>query len=336
MKFGNLVVLGVFLSTIGMAGQFPTSAQDKSSGDAAIKERLDGFIKAYNSRNAASLSEFFTDNARLIDVQNKVIQGKAEIGKQFAAGFAVSSNYTLESVIESIRYISDDVAQIEGVSTLKAPNEAAIVNRFTTLALKKDQVWKLAEIRDLPSAAEDVLPADRLTELEWMIGDWGDQKGTLKIHSSVNWGEKKAYLTRTTTVNSGEENSFSSLMVLCWDAQSGQIRSWQFDSNGGRGEAVWNRASDDAWIIHATGSQSDGSPNAATQIVTVVGKDSFKTRSYDRIIGGQVAPDIDEIMMVRKAPVAGVAAPAAGSAKTAAPAAPTTKPANAPVKLPGR
>jgi len=111
----------------------------------------------------------------------------------------------------------------------------------------------MAEIRDLPSAPEEILPADRLQELEWMIGDWVDQNGNQKIHSSVKWGENKAYLTRTTTVNAGEENSYSSLMVLGYDAQSGQLRSWLFDSDGGRGEATWTRASDVEWILRAVG-----------------------------------------------------------------------------------
>jgi hypothetical protein len=161
-----------------------------------------------------------------------------------------------------------------------------------------------------------------------MIGDWVDQKGDLKIHSSVKWGEKQAYLTRVTTVAAGEETSFSSLMVLCWDSQSGQIKSWLFDSEGGRGEATWTRASQDQWVLRATGSLRNGLPNSATQIVTVVGKDAIKTSSIDRIIGGEVAPDTDEIMMVRKAP-------AVGGAVAPVPAAPVVKPGfPVPVKVP--
>ena len=146
-----------------------------------------------------------------------------------------------------------------------------------------------------------------------MIGDWVDQKGDMKIFTSVKWGENKAYLTRTTTYNAGEPDSFSSLMVLGFDGQSGQIRSWQFDSNGGRGEAVWNRAADDSWILHASGCQANGSPNSMTQVVTIAGKDAFTTRSYDRIIGGEIAPDLDLVTLVRKAPAVG-GAPAAPTA----------------------
>ena len=121
-------------------------------------------------------------------------------------------------------------------------------------------------------------------------------------------------------------------MVLCFDPQSDQIRSWLFDSEGGRGEATWTRTADDQWILRAAGSLSNGLPNSATQIVTIVGKDAIKTSSIDRIIGGEVAPDTDEIMMVRKAPAAGAAGvapvvvPGTPVVKPAVPATPTVKP----------
>ena len=50
----------------------------------------------------------------------------------------------------------------------------------------------------------------------------------------------------------------------------------------------------------------DGRPNSATQVHTILNKDSVKTNSIDRIIGGQVAPDIVDVVMVRKPPQPGV------------------------------
>ena len=139
MKFGKVTGFGLSLIALLISAQSVAMAQAPTA-DAAIKDRVAGFVKAYNGRNAANLSDFFTDDANLIDVDGGVIRGKAGIGAQFATGFAASSNYTLESSVESIRYITPDVAQIEGASTLTAPNEATIVNRFVTLFAKKDNV----------------------------------------------------------------------------------------------------------------------------------------------------------------------------------------------------
>ena len=56
------------------------------------------------------------------------------------------------------------------------------------------------------------------------------------------------------------------------------------------------------WVTKAQGVLRDGRPTSATQIHVVLNNDSCKVSSIDRIIGGQIAPDIDEVLMVRKPP----------------------------------
>jgi uncharacterized protein (TIGR02246 family) len=287
----------------------PAPAAAADAGERALRDRLDVYAKAYNAHNAAGVADLFTDDATLVDLDGGTVRGKEAIGAQFAAGFAESSSYTLEPTIDSIRFLTPDVAQVEGLAKFTAANASPTQNRFVLLAVRKDQAWKIAEIRDLPVAAEDIPPADRLKELEWMVGEWVDQRGDLEIHSTFEWGENKAYLTRRTTANSGGEKAQSSLMIVAWDPKGGQIHSWMFDSDGSRTEGIWTRASDSQWIIRAEGVSSDGSPSSATQIVTIVGKDAVKTSSVDRIIDDQVAQDTDEVLMVRKPPAAGGAAP---------------------------
>ncbi len=313
MRFGTYAGIGLVLLGRLVGAQTPPAAAPPArlappaagSSDAAIKSHLGGFVKSYNARNAAALGDLFSDDATLIDLDGKVTQGKAAVSAQFASGFAQSTNYTLASTVESLRFITPDVAQVEGTSKLSAPNEAAIVNRFVALVAKKDNLWKIAEIRDLPAPPDDVPPADRLKEFEWMIGDWVDHNGNMKINSSIKWGENQAYLLRSTSAQIGDEKGTSSLMILAWDPRSGQVKSWLFDSEGGRGEGTWTRASDTQWIVRAEGTLRNGTPTSATQTVTLVGKDAVKTSSVDRIIGGEVAPDIDEVLMVRKPPAAG-------------------------------
>ncbi len=310
------LAFGIGLALVANTGQAqdpPAPARPApaaaAEGEQALRGRLAAYAKAYNAHNAAGLAEIFTDDATLVDLDGAAVRGKQAIVDQFAAGFAESSSYTLEPTIESVRFLTPDVAQVEGLARFTSDGDSPIQNRFVLLAVRKDQAWKVAEIRDLPAAAEEIPPADRLKELEWMVGEWVDQRGDLEIHSKIAWGENNAYLTRRTTANFGGEKPQSSLMIVAWDPKGGQIRSWLFDSDGGRGEAVWTRASDNEWIIRAEGVGRDGSPSSATQIVTIVGKDAVKTSSVDRIIGGQVAQDIDEVLMVRKPPAAGGPAP---------------------------
>lgn len=303
MRAFTTVTAGLVLSVASMVqGQETASQQPDAAG---VQQAVAGYAKAVNDRNVAGVVAFFTDDAALFDVDGNVTRGKAAIGEQFASGFSQPSAYRLESTADSIRFLTRDVAQIEGTSKLSAPNEPSIINRFTALVVRKDNSWRVAEVRDLPPQAEDIPPYDRLKELEWMVGDWVDESGDATINSSIRWGDNKAFLVRNSSSQVGKEKSSSSLMILAWDPRTKQLRSWLFNSEGGLGEAVWTRSSDDQWVIKASGTLRDGSPTSATQIMTLNGKDSVTTSSLDRIIGGEVAPDIEEIVTVRKPPAPG-------------------------------
>jgi hypothetical protein len=86
-----------------------------------------------------------------------------------------------------------------------------------------------------------------------------------------------------------------------WDPLAGKIRSWVFDTEGGFGEAIWTRKGNQ-WIVKRTGVTRDGKFASSTNILTSVGKDRMTWQSHDRIVGGDVMPDIEETPIVRKPP----------------------------------
>lgn len=109
-----------------------TATPAAADPEAAIRERLAGYVKAFNGRNAAGLAEFFTEDAALVDEAGEATRGQDAILDQFATGFAQPTAYTLESTIESIRFVTPEVTQIEGISKLSAENEPSIVGASST------------------------------------------------------------------------------------------------------------------------------------------------------------------------------------------------------------
>ena len=130
------------------------------------------------------------------------------------------------------------MAQAEGVSRLVSPKEATIANRFVALLARKGDAWKIAEIRDYPAPAASVTPYERLKELEWMVGEWVDESEDVQVNSTVRWGQGKAYLVRDYSVQIKGEPATSGLMIIAWDPQTQQIRSWIFNADGSRGDGV--------------------------------------------------------------------------------------------------
>jgi uncharacterized protein (TIGR02246 family) len=324
----QLVAIGMSLvgvltsSSAGQTSRQPSSAPARGqqvsppsattgAAEKSVQETLDAYVAVYNKKDAAKLVEFFTADGTLIDSENVATRGKDAIAQDFSEAFAEQTTYTLQSKVDRIRLITPDVAQAEGLARLLSPKEATIAKQFVVLLAKQGDAWKIAEIRDYPAPADTLTPYERLKELEWMVGEWVDESEDVQVHSTVKWGQGKAYLLRDYKVHVKGEPATSGLMIIAYDAQTDQIKSWIFNADGGRGEGVWTRATDSQWVVKAQGSTGAGRPTSATQIISLVNKDAVKTRSTDRIIGGEIANDIDDVIMVRKPPAPGAKLPSA-------------------------
>jgi uncharacterized protein (TIGR02246 family) len=287
------------------ARQLGTTPEEKS-----ILEGLAGFAQAYETENVAALSDMFLDETMVVDPDGNATRGKAAVVAMYSDAFKESDGLKLESSVGDIRFVTPDLARVEGkvrLSTTKG--DASEFTGFTALLARRDGKWRIAEIHEYAAPTADVTPYERLKELEWMVGDWVDESDNVKSTSTVRWADNQSYLVRTYAIEVQGEKPSTGTMFIGWDPQSGQIKSWLFNSEGGHGEGLWTRSSEKEWVVKSTGVLRDGRPTSATQIQTMINKDSVKVSSIDRIIGGVVAPDIADVIMVRKPPQPGTVAP---------------------------
>jgi uncharacterized protein (TIGR02246 family) len=289
----------------------PPKFAARTPEEKSVLDAVEVFARTYTAGDHAALASYFTDEAVIIDPDGNETRGKAAIGAMYGSSFQENPGLRLEPEVAEVRFITPDVVRVEGQTRLSSANgDATEFTRFSSLLVKKDGKWRSAEIREYTAPAEDVTPYERLRDLEWMVGHWVDESETNKVEATVRWADNQSYLVRTYTVEVQGEKSASGTMFIGWDPQSGQIKSWLFDSEGGHGEGLWTRTAENQWVVKAQGVLRDGRPNSATQVHTIINKDSVKTSSIDRIIGGQVAPDIIDLVMVRKPPQpAGAGAP---------------------------
>ncbi|WP_406693526.1 nuclear transport factor 2 family protein [Singulisphaera sp. Ch08] len=278
-----------------------TPASD--SKEIAIREQVQAFANAFNVPDVDALTELFTADAVIVDPAGSETRGQPEISEMYATEFENVPGVKLECNVGEVQFLTADVARVGGQSRLSTgTGDANEFTRFSALAIHRDGKWQFAELREYAAPAEDITPYDRLRELEWMIGDWVDESDDDKISSSIRWTDNKSFLIRTYSIEIQGEKASSGTMFIGWDPQTAQIKSWVFSSEGGHGEGLWTRTADNQWIVKAQGTRHDGQPNSATQIHTILNKDVVKTSSIDRIIGGQLAPDIADVVMVRQPP----------------------------------
>jgi uncharacterized protein (TIGR02246 family) len=280
-----------------------TTTPAPSAEERPIRDLLDAFAKAYSGADLKALAACFTDDANVVDSAGESTRGKSAVVEMYASSLEENPNLKLEPKVQEIRFLTPDVARVEGQTRLSTDaGDASEFTRFSSLVVKRGWKWLVAEIREYPAPVEHVSSYDRLKELEWMIGDWVDESESVKSSSTVRWADDKSFLVRTYQVEVKGEKATSGTMFIGWDPQTGQIKSWLFDSHGGHGEGLWTRTGEKEWVVKAQGVLRDGRPTSATQIHVILNNDSVKTSSIDRIIGGQIAPDIADVVMVRKPP----------------------------------
>ena len=98
----------------------------------------------------------------------------------------------------------------------------------------------------------------------------------------------------------GDEIEHSGMQIIGWDPSAETIRSWVFDSDGGFGEGLWSQH-DKAWHIQSTGTLPDGSKSSSTNILKYVDDNSFTWQSVNRIAGGELLPNVPEVVVSRQA-----------------------------------
>jgi hypothetical protein len=180
-----------------------------------------------------------------------------------------------------------------------APGETPDYDRYTVLHVKRDGKWLMA----LARSEEGGTPPsnnERLRPLAWLVGDWVDDDGNIKVSSTCRWSDDGNWLLQDYHVQVSGQEAMQTSQRIGWDPQAKRIRSWVFDSEGGFGEGSWT-FDGDIWLIKATGVRPDGTTASSTNVLVPDGKDSYIWRSRDRIIGDERSAPI-EVKVVRKPP----------------------------------
>jgi uncharacterized protein (TIGR02246 family) len=299
----------------GAAGVIPQAQSDDEKAILAIDE---AFVAAYNRGESKALSAQFTEDAEVEEAEGDRFQGREAIERRFTETFAASPGVKIAIEIGAIRFLNSDLAKEEGRTLITPPKAPALARPYTALFVKRNGRWLISSIREESDPV--VRPHDRLVELEWMIGEWIDEGPESVVRVTCQWSEDQNFLIRSHTVKLQGKPVMTVTQRIGWDPMARQIRSWEFDSEGGFGEGRWSRDGD-RWVIKHTGVRPEGTPASSTNIMLRERPDLVRWTASDRVLGEQSIPEDVAYVMVRVPP-----APRPRSKGPAAPAsAPTTK-----------
>ncbi len=276
-----------------------SAAAGRSTDEAAIRENIDRFVKAYNAHDARAVADLFAPDGQVEDKEGEVTEGREGIREVFADLFAESPKRRLEVSVESIRFIGKDLAVEKGsTKETDAPDESPELDRYTVVHVRRDGKWQMALARD--EEGPELTPHERLLPLGWLVGDWVDNGGSAVARSTCRWSEDGNFLVQEFKLEVSGRSAMNVSQRIGWDPAGKRVHSWVFDSEGGYGESEWIREGD-TWVIKATGVRPDGTKASATNLLTRGGADGYRWRSTDRIIGGERQPP-EEVRVARKPP----------------------------------
>lgn len=276
------------------------SADNQTADQAAIEKAAVRFVEAYNEHDAKALAALFADDAEMVERDGGRFAGHDEIEYAFANAFAQSPHAKISLTVDSVRFVTPDVAVEEGASVWFPDGETATMESTYRVAhVKRDGKWLMAGVRTIDDRI--LTPYEYLRDLEWMVGDWVDEGDDAVVVTNVRWDANRAFLLREFSVKVGGQAMLKGTQRIGWDSRKDQFRSWTFDSEGGYVEGIWTRVGD-GYVIRSSGFLRDGIAVSGTSRVDRQGNDRFSWAMFNRLRGDEIMPDVN-LTIVRKPPL---------------------------------
>lgn len=303
----SLLLIAIALLAANARAVDDTAPKDLSADEAAIRANCDKYVEAYNRRDSKTMASMWSPDAVYLEPDTgERIEGRDNIARFFDDVFAGMEDAKLTVTIDSIDFVSPNVAIEKGTAVVSYSDFPPEETTYSAVHVKRDGQWYLDRVSEEEVAAPPPSHYEELKELEWLVGSWVDADDQASIETEIEWTKNKNFLRRSFAVVIGDQINMSGIQIIGWDPAEKKIRSWVFDSEGGFGEATWTHKGDQ-WFIQNSGTLADGRKSSSLNTLTYVDDNSFRWGSVNREIDGELLPNIEEVTVVR-APAADAAA----------------------------
>ena len=297
MKQMLLVGLGIIGAVSGSTQA--CNAQQAIGDEVAIRKAIATYTEAFNKADAKSIAAHWSpEGVYTSRISGDAIVGRDALEQEFASQFAKIKGAKLAVAVDSIQFISPNVALEQGAATLVLPNQSPRNSDYSAVHVKRDGKWLIDRMTD---EATELMPShyEELKSLEWLIGDWTDTEGRGTITTECSWTRNRNFITRSFAVTIEDAVELTGMQFIGWDPHQKQIRAWTFDSDGGFAESHW-RENDGKWIAQTVATLPDGRRGSSTSVFRPIDENRFGWQKINRLVDGDILPNVGEIEVVRK------------------------------------
>jgi uncharacterized protein (TIGR02246 family) len=266
----------------------------------AIETATDRFVEAFNDGDVGTMKSLWTERADFIDRNGKRIffqdRINAALERAKKTGAPIDPS-TLAMSINTIRFITPNVATVDGTSVYSASKESEPTHsRYTAVWTLRGNNWLLDSLRENEIAQSQ--HNAHLEELSWMVGKWADTELDPRFECKIQWTNDGNYLECEFKSQLFGRGEHSGVERIGWDAQLGQFRSWTFRHDGGFSQSIWT-AVEKGWMIEISGVTAGGQPMGGQKQLVKRNGNTIDMIYTNGTLGGQMLPDF-QLRIFRK------------------------------------
>lgn len=296
------IAAGLVLTSCFTLSRLP-AADEKA--EAPVREMLDAYVAAFNKGDSTAIGEQWREDGVYIDrATGEKTKGREAIVASLADTFSQAKKLRLQVTVSEIRFLTPDVAQVEGVATISAADVDPFVTNVSAIALKSagaKPAWQLSSVEEIPPAVPDSAE-EALMPLSWLVGVWADQDDApdaKPVRSSFRFSANNTFLIRSFVGTNNADEEAEGTQVIGWDPIAKHIRSWTFFSDGAFSEAIWTKV-EDGWSIKSTQTLVDGRLATGTFVIERVDHDTMKVQLLAHEVDGESLPSKPAITVARQ------------------------------------
>lgn len=268
---------------------------DAASQVVALTKSAKDYTDAFNKGDAKAIAAMWTEKGECREASGRTFVGREDIEKAFAAFFKANPGMKIEVLVKSVRLPAKDLAIEQGlIRQSRGPKDLPSTIAYEAIHVREGDHWKIA------LSSEGGPGQDRLDDLDWLLGDWTTKvkDGTVKM--SFVHDPKKAMITGTFTRALTGKAPVSGNIRIALDPETGHIRSWGFEDDGGHSQSLWH-CDGKSWMLDQRGVLADGTQTSERIVLQRVGADVITWRAIDRVLGDTSLPDTTPMRLTRTA-----------------------------------
>jgi uncharacterized protein (TIGR02246 family) len=140
-----------------MNASFAGQPNKPSADEAAVRKADEAYVQAFNKHDAKALADAWSPEAVYLNRSTGVeVLGRAAIAEQFAVIFKDQPEVKLDLSVQSIQFVSPNVAIEHGIAKTLTPKAATEETEYSAVFVRRDGQWLLDRVTD---KAKEIAPS---------------------------------------------------------------------------------------------------------------------------------------------------------------------------------